>query len=911
MCKSGSAETCIIGVNGCAFTLRPTWNLQQIPSRSELGKLIKRLLISDKGTILLKVDYCITGDALIPTELGLLRLDQIPNDNGILSLPMQSSVGETDVAVHWKYMGEKETLALTTKSGNCVRATPDHKMRIFRDGKIQWIQAQDCRIGDMMLLPRNKCVRTLPIMLSLSDVVSVARNNSSTGHYNVYQEGSKYFIKIKHGEVYYRKGGYVSVSDAVNARDAYCIANDIPVRNRSFRNIVRPTIMTPDLAFLIGAIVGDGWYTRHASNNEVRFACSDKNLIDTVVSKFNTVFGLSPNPTLIAKAGTSYVIHGVETVLHNDMWEVRVRNNSVCNWLEELGLYSQHGLREGLTASNYARVPWSILQADEESQLAFLSALIECDGHIKNGVSYGISSASPELLSGVRAILNSHGYITKHLELRRSKHTKTGNQIVIHEVGLGRGSSQDLYKRLSKYAVSKHLTANDSTDRLGIENGVALKNYHMSPILDIKSGGVEKVYDMTMQDQSRHAFVANGLVVSNCAHEVRGWSIISGDQGVADVFQHGADLRQQFRFVPDPYIAFKIEMEGDVHKLNASYFFGVAINAVTKVIRNAVKTVIFGLIYQQGDEGLAASTGRDVEEIVDIKSRFLKRFPVGLQWFDKVKNFAKKHLFVESPIGRRRNLTSLLVDESVQNAKSVINRSLRQAVNSPVQGFGSDLMMAAIRLFDTYCYDYYLETGEYPQMKTNVSVHDSLTVEVGYDWVWLAVDFIERCMTTGAVEVMQNLHGMKFTSIPEMEFEIGATEKDTKAWDFSVENMRELITKAIEQRVNDFGEKIDIDEVVDSIMEDQWHLMPMWAKKQYEANKIPCRSKTESVLTAADKKRAKQLIAERDGVNVKKHIKAYRELIDHTAEDAHMKQEDKDKLISGYKKKIEELKANV
>lgn len=889
-------------------TLLNVRNLQQIPSRSELGKLIKRLFIAGEGNILIKVDYCITGDALIPTGLGLLRLDQIPNNNGVLNLPMQSSVGKNDTAVHWKYIGEKETVALTTRSGNCVRATPDHKMRIFRDGETQWVQAQNCKIGDMMLLPRNKCVRTMPLTLNLSDVVSVARNNSSTGHYNVYQEGSKYFIKIKHGAKYHRKGGYVSVSEAVNARDDYCVENDIPVRNRSFREVKRPTEMTPDLAFLIGAIVGDGWYTRHTANNEVRFACSDKNLIDTVVSKFNTVFGLSPNPTLIAKAGTPYTIHGIETVLHNDMWEVRVRNNSVCNWLEELGLYSQHGLREGLTASNYARVPWSILQADEESQLAFLSASIECDGHIKNGVSYGLSSASSELISGIRAILNSHGYITKHVELFRNVRTKTGKQIVIHEVGLGRGSSQDLYKRMSKYSVSKHLTANDSIDRLGIEHGVVLENYHMTPIIDIKSGGVEKVYDMTMQDQSRHAFVANGLVVSNCAHEVRGWSIISGDQKVADVFQHGADLRKQYRFVPDEYQAFKIEMEGDVHKINASYFFGVAINAVTKAIRNAVKTVIFGLIYQQGDNGLAESTGRDVEEIVEIKSKFLDRFPVGLKWFDKIKNAAKRFLFVESPIGRRRNLSALMVDEKMEGGKSVINRSLRQAVNSPVQGFGSDLMMSAIRLFDTYCYDYYLENGVYPDMKPAVSVHDSLTVEVGYEWVWLAIDFIERSMTTGVTELMQERHGIPFTSVPEIEFEIGATEKDTRTWDFSIEGMRSIITSTLEQKVNDFGENIDIDEVADSIMQDQWATMPDWAKKQYAANSIPCRSRDTDPLTVREKKLAAKLLADRDGPNVVKHIKALNELIGLTNADEHMKEKDKSDLVAKYEKTIGRLK---
>ena len=56
VCKSGTAGTRIIGVRSCVRTLRPK-NLQQIPSRGAFAKYIKRLLITDVGKLLIKVDF--------------------------------------------------------------------------------------------------------------------------------------------------------------------------------------------------------------------------------------------------------------------------------------------------------------------------------------------------------------------------------------------------------------------------------------------------------------------------------------------------------------------------------------------------------------------------------------------------------------------------------------------------------------------------------------------------------------------------------------------------------------------------------------------------------------------------------------------------------------------------------------
>ncbi|AXG66564.1 putative DNA polymerase I [Dickeya phage vB_DsoM_JA13] len=347
------------------------------------------------------------------------------------------------------------------------------------------------------------------------------------------------------------------------------------------------------------------------------------------------------------------------------------------------------------------------------------------------------------------------------------------------------------------------------------------------------------------------------IKVDYSAHEVRGWSIISGDQGVADVFEQGAILRRRYRTVPDKWIAHRIEVEGDVHKINAAYFFGIDIMEVTKSIRNAVKTVIFGLIYQQGDKGLAKSTGREVDEIVEIKGKFLKRFPVGLKWFDAIKRFAHKNFFVESPVGRRRHLWGFMLPKQHSDADNVYASCDRRAVNSPVQGFGSDLMMSAIRILDRMKYEYWEANGVYPDFVLNVSVHDSLTVDCHYDWFFLALDMIERAMTSAVVEVVQKRHeGFEFTSIPEIDFEIGATEKDVKGWDFSYQALFDILEKGLEIKRDELGEKdLDVKKTLDSIMNDQYHLMSTWMQKQIWANDIEMRSKPKKCpLTNEDTK---------------------------------------------------------
>lgn len=325
------------------------------------------------------------------------------------------------------------------------------------------------------------------------------------------------------------------------------------------------------------------------------------------------------------------------------------------------------------------------------------------------------------------------------------------------------------------------------------------------------------------------------LKVDYSAHEVRCWSIITGDKKVAETFKVGYDLREEYRYKPRAALAERIKLEGDVHKLNASYFFGVKITEVTKSIRDAVKTVIFGLIYQQGFKGLANSTGRKLEEIEDIVGQFLKRFPVGVIWFDTMKKTARKEFFVESPLGRRRYLWGYLLPKTCEIADQVYQSMDRRAVNSPVQGIGSDFLITGSRQIERLKYKHFEKTGHYPDFYQGNQVHDAIEFSCAYEDVWLAISIIERGLTTAVQKEAIKRHGIKFTIPLEIEFEIGAHLKNCDAWDYSLNGTKSsfetLVKGSLKDQKEELGYDLNVNKVYKSIMANL-HQGPKWARKQ-------------------------------------------------------------------------------
>lgn len=322
------------------------------------------------------------------------------------------------------------------------------------------------------------------------------------------------------------------------------------------------------------------------------------------------------------------------------------------------------------------------------------------------------------------------------------------------------------------------------------------------------------------------------IKVDYSAHEVRCWSLLTGDKSVAALFETGRDLRRQYRLRPDPDLLKRIDLEGDVHKINAAYFFGVPIEQVDKPLRNAVKTVIFGLIYQQGMKGLSASTGQTVEAIEKLVKQFKKKHPIGVAWFDTVKQFARDNLYVESPLGRRRHTWGHLMPKNAnKNADSVIARNERQSVNSPVQGIGSDFLINGARCIERLKYDHFDKTGHYPDFYQANSVHDSIIFSCAYEDIWVAIKIIEQGLTSEVARVTEERHGMEFIVPLEIDFEIGNNERDVVSWSGSLEQMDSIIKSCLKERQAE-NPKFDAKRIYRNVMQEQYEHMPDWCKKQ-------------------------------------------------------------------------------
>ena len=287
------------------------------------------------------------------------------------------------------------------------------------------------------------------------------------------------------------------------------------------------------------------------------------------------------------------------------------------------------------------------------------------------------------------------------------------------------------------------------------------------------------------------------IKVDYSSHEVRCWANVSKDQKLADVFEKGRSLRNEYELYPSEELKSRIKNEGDVHRINAAFFFKVLITEVTDELRNATKGVVFGQIYGQAVHKLAEKLGMSYEDMKSLIDMFFAEFKDGTNWFSFIENYAKANLYVESPIGRRRNLYGYMYPKDGINFNAIVGSMNRRARNSVIQGFGSDLAMLALRLFEKYKHRFYLKNNILISARVCNSVHDSVELEVAYEHIYWALTMVRFSMTRGVSNLVRRVYNFNMVSEPEIDFEIGATARDMHKWDSSYANLCSIFDKSL------------------------------------------------------------------------------------------------------------------
>ena len=204
--------------------------------------------------------------------------------------------------------------------------------------------------------------------------------------------------------------------------------------------------------------------------------------------------------------------------------------------------------------------------------------------------------------------------------------------------------------------------------------------------------------------------------------ELRVAAFISRSQPMIEAFQRGDDL----------------------HRLLAAKIAGKAPEDVTSLERKRAKAGNFGLLYGMSPGGFQsyAATAYDVSltlaEAQAVHSAFFEMWDGMRQWHERAKHRAYERGYVTSPIGRTQWLSDLYSKSSFKSSHAE-----RNALNSPVQGFGSDLMqMAAASIMGTL--------PGYPLPRVEgahvvATVHDEICIEVPQDrWQEILIECKRR-----------------------------------------------------------------------------------------------------------------------------------------------------------------------
>lgn len=201
---------------------------------------------------------------------------------------------------------------------------------------------------------------------------------------------------------------------------------------------------------------------------------------------------------------------------------------------------------------------------------------------------------------------------------------------------------------------------------------------------------------------------------------------------------------------------------------NANYnVYCVTVPEHNIVIRHNGKVSIqgncnFGFIY-----GMQAKSFRDYAkgygldlsqgEAEDFRNKFFEAYPTLPTWHKKNINFAQSYGYVESPIGRKRFLRDIWSDDWIKRSSAE-----RQALNSAVQGFGSDLCTSAMA--DVV----YSDELDHSKCRVLGTVHDAILVETKEDYSEEASKIIKGIMENPSI-----LKGIKMEVPLVADVEIG------------------------------------------------------------------------------------------------------------------------------------------
>jgi DNA mismatch repair protein MutS len=369
---------------------------------------------------------CLVGDTLLFTSQGIVRLQELmPSaaQEGQFT-PIEAEVQTArgvQKATHF-YCGEPQrTIRITTRLGYTLEGTPEHKIWVRHpDGSEGWVPLGDLKEGDFVAIARGFDL--------WGNQTALPALEDANYHYN-----TKFYTL--------------------------------------------PRELTPELAYWLGLLTGDGTLTYKQAIN---FSNKDPFLVEEFCRLSQELFGYTP----CRKAnGKDYVITSLQ----------------IRNWLAQIGM-------DYLSAAQKF-VPPCILRAPRECVAAFLQGLFDTDGYVS--AKYGnvfLCTASERLAREVHMLLLNFGILA-------SLYTKRIRGTPYYEVAIY-GEHAIRFHQTIGFRLPRKQVRSEGVPCEELET-LAQQAYHYDPIVRLEQGYAE-VYDLCVEPD--HQYIAQGFVSHNSTY---------------------------------------------------------------------------------------------------------------------------------------------------------------------------------------------------------------------------------------------------------------------------------------------------------------------------------------------------------------------------------------------------------
>ncbi len=470
---------------------------------AELANRVNIMLcqVSDEGKIRYAGairEHCVSGDTLIDTNLGLVRIDSLyPNAVIASTKPLISvkvkSEGAYREASHIHYNGVRDIYEVRLESGHVIRCTGQHRFRYLSDkGSHGWVRLKDLRVGD--------------------------------------------HVQIDHGNSYHpKKHQMVSIPDTEGHHN---LDKLMPARIKVDENF----------AYILGCTSSDGYVGKY----NYQFIASDKKILDKFVKCWHATFGVDTCTVVRKKTPAGVPIWRVHAKV--DISEffrsitgmeghaprkyapdiiLTASESVVCSYLA--GVFDGDG--------SFSRNVGSLCTVSKEQQNR-VRLLLNRIGIVTNKKTLIITGDNlVKFIKKVPVIVTKRVKVV--LKNMHESHDVLPNFLITTPLVHDRNQKSLRLKQLSQEATSvidklRHMAGahyqNGKLSRVHYKNlqraHHALKNSYLSdrltevlayskfarysPIVSIVKVGKERVYDLTVPETEN--YVANGIVVHNSSN---------------------------------------------------------------------------------------------------------------------------------------------------------------------------------------------------------------------------------------------------------------------------------------------------------------------------------------------------------------------------------------------------------